>query len=79
MPRHELQVVDDDQAEALPAFQAARLSSYLHHRQVRVVVYEQGGLPQLADGVDHFRPVRLVQLPVPHAEASTRASEQSNR
>ena len=51
-PRHQLEVVDDDETEAsLSALQPAGLAPDVHDGEVRVVVDEHRGFAQPADGV----------------------------
>src|SRR5581483_6617819 len=60
--RHQLEVVDDDQAKvAHAALEPARLGPDLHHGQVRVVVDEDVGFAQSTDGVADLGPVGLLQ------------------
>ena len=60
---HQLEVVDDHQPEVpLGLLQPAGPGPDVHHREVRVVVDEDGRLAQPADGVADLRPVRLAEL-----------------
>ena len=58
-PRHQLQVVDDDQPQvgAQPVLEATRLGTDLHHRQRRVVVDPQRALAQAAHRLGDLGPV----------------------
>ena len=61
--RHQLQVVDDDQAEvAVARLDAPRLGAHLHHRAVRVVVDEERRLGEPADRLVELRPLVLGEL-----------------
>ena len=62
---HELQVVDDDQAQAaLAGLEPAGLGPHLHHRQVGVVVDEERGVAEAGDGLADLGPVRVGQASV---------------
>jgi hypothetical protein len=53
---HQLQVVHDDQAEAMPGCQAARLGSQFQDAEVARVVDVEGRPGELAGGAVHLRP-----------------------
>jgi hypothetical protein len=69
---HELEVVDHHQAQvAVAGLEAAALGPHLHDGEVGVVVDEEGGLGQAADGVADPVPVGLgdpsrAQVPAVH-------------
>ena len=57
--RHELQVVDDDEAQVVPLLQSPALRADLHERHVGRVVDEQRGLAHDAHFRHELRPVRV--------------------
>ncbi len=65
--RHELQVVDDDQAEFVLGHEAARARPELHHGEVGIVVDEDASLGHLSGRVGESLEVTIRELPVPHA------------
>ena len=59
---HELQVVDDDEVEAVLRLEAARLRAQVHDRDARRVVDVNRRAVELVGDGDELRPVRVVEL-----------------